>query len=212
MKTKSPDLPTLRDWLLKAEYEPILELASRKKRTLSLLTALTYDAEISVSGHAITAMGLAAKIIAERDPDYVRNYLLRLFWLVNDESGGICWRAPELIGEILHNCPDYSQFFPMLISLLDLEKEDAPLFQRGTLWAIGRVAQVAKNAMLLALPHVRGYSVGDNEQTIKEMAMWCMEQLSGDKPLLDRIDIHLAVPRVDYEKLSNNPWVKVQLR
>lgn len=182
MKTKLPDLPTLRRWLLEAEYEPILELASRKKRTLSLLTALTYDTEISVSGHAITATGLAAKSIAECDPEYVRNYLLRLFWLVDDESGGICWRAPELIGEILYNCPTFDQFFPMLISLLVLEKEAAPFFRRGTLWAIGRVAQVAKDAMSPALSQVRDYSVGDNEQAIKEMAMWCMEQLSGDKP------------------------------
>ena len=35
------------------------------------------------------ASGLAARIIARRDPEYIRNYLLRLSWLIDDESGGI---------------------------------------------------------------------------------------------------------------------------
>ena len=178
MKTRSANLPTLRGWLLEAEYNPILELASSRKRILSLLTALVYDIDISVSEHAITATGLAAKIIAERDPEYVRNYLLRLFWLVNDESGGICWRAPELIGEILYNCPTFDQFFPMLISLLDMEDEDALRFQAGTLWAIGRVAQVAKDAMLPALPLIKTYISLDNEPKTKEIASWCIRQLT----------------------------------
>jgi magnesium chelatase family protein len=30
------------------------------------------------------------------------------------------------------------------------------------------------------------------------------KRISG--PLLDRIDIHVEVPRVDYEKLSSDPW------
>ena len=94
------------------------------------------------------ASGLAVRIIARRDPEYIRNYLLRLFWLINNESGGIGWRAPELIGEILYHCPQFSQFFPMLISLLDLE-EDAPRFRVGTLWAIGRVAQVEREQCCL---------------------------------------------------------------
>jgi AraC family transcriptional regulator of adaptative response/methylated-DNA-[protein]-cysteine methyltransferase len=180
METRSANLPTLRGWLLEAEYDSILELASRVKRILSLLTALAYDIDISVSEHAITATGLAAKIIAERDPEYVRNYLLRLFWLVSDESGGICWRAPELIGEILYNCPNFEQFFPMLISLLDLEKEDILSFLPGTLWAIGRVAQVAREAMLPALPLIKTYASLDNEPETKEIASWCIRQLTAE--------------------------------
>lgn len=181
MKSKSADLTTLRRWLLEPDYAPILENARKKKRILSLLTALSYDEDLIISDNAIKATGLASKIIAERDPEYVRNYLLRLFWLVNDESGGIGWRAPELIGEILYNCPHYSQFFSMLISLLDLEEEDAPRFLTGTLWAIGRVAQVARGAMLPALPRVQAYSTGDNNQAIKEMALWCMGQLTATR-------------------------------
>ena len=110
METRSANLPTLRGWLLEAEYDSILELASRVKRILSLLTALAYNMDASVSKHAIAATGPVAKIIAKREPEYVRNYLLRLFWLVNDESGSICWRTPGLIEEIMYNCPTFDQF------------------------------------------------------------------------------------------------------
>jgi len=181
MNTTATHLPTIRRWLLAANYQPVLELARRKKRALSLLTALTYDQDASVSDHAVIASGLAAKVIAERDPEFIRNTLLRLFWLVNDESGGIGWRAPELIGEILYNCPQFDQFFPMLISLLDLEEEDAPRFRAGALWAIGRVAQTAREAMLPALPLVQGIlsNRAIEDPGAKENASWCLAQLTG---------------------------------
>jgi len=176
MSALSPDLTVLRQRLLGANYASILEIAENKKSILSQLTALTYEEDKKISDHAIQATGPAARIIAGRDPEYVRNYLLRLFWLLNDESGGIGWRAPELIGEILHHCPQFSQFFPMLISLLELEEEDAPRFRAGTLRAIGRVAQVARDAMLPALPKIQAYTL-NNEPDTKEMAFWCMRQL-----------------------------------
>ena len=177
MYKKSEDLSRLRQWLLDEDYQSILDIVRMKKRILSLLTALTYDKNQTISDHAIRATGLAAKVIAESDPEYIRNYLLRLFWLVNDESGGIGWRAPELIGEILYNCPNFKQFFPILIALLDMEKEDAPRFRVGTLWAIGRVAQVANDAMQPALPQVEILIDSEINPGTKEMAVWCMRQL-----------------------------------
>jgi hypothetical protein len=181
MDSRLPDLPQLRHWLLEADDKPFLELARKKKGILAQLTALTYDPDPAICTQAIRVTGLAAKIIAERDPEYVRNYLLRLFWLVNDESGGIGWKAPELIGEILYHCPQFNRFFPMLISLLDLEKEDAPRFRTGTLWAIGRVAQVAREAMYPALGQVRLLTSRDQETETIEMALWCVKQISAGR-------------------------------
>ena len=178
MRKKSDDLSTLRQWLLEEDFHLIQKYARSKKRTLSFLTALTYDEDQQICDRAIKATGLAAKVIAERNPEYVRNTLLRLFWLVNDESGGIGWRVPELIGEILHHCPTFDQFFPMLISLLDIEEEDAHRFRVGTLWAIGRVAQVKKDAMLPALPRIQTYASPNNDLETKEIAFWCIRQLT----------------------------------
>ena len=72
----------------------------------------------------------------------------------------------------------------MLVSLLDLEAEDAPRFCAGTLWAIGRVAQVTRDAMLPALPCVQALILSDKlaDEGVKEKAIWCMEQLLGMNP------------------------------
>jgi AraC family transcriptional regulator of adaptative response/methylated-DNA-[protein]-cysteine methyltransferase len=119
MHEHSEDLARLRRWLVEADYTQILELARVKKSLLSRLTALTYDPEPVVSDRSVVCTGLVAKIIYESDPEYVRNYLLRLFWLVDEESGGVCWRAPEMIGEILNNCPGLAHFRPLVRSLLE---------------------------------------------------------------------------------------------
>lgn len=178
MDHRSTEITRLRQWLLDADAAPLLALAHEKKRILSLLTALTYDPEPVVSQRALAFSGQAARIICQRDPEFVRNYLLRLFWLVNDESGGIGWRAPELIGEILHHCPPMAQFHPLLLSLLDLEKEDAPAFLPGILWAIGRVAQVSPAAMLPALPIVQAYAALDGDAETRAQALWCLQQFN----------------------------------
>lgn len=173
----SEDLSILRQWLLEEDYLSIQDFARRKKRILSLLTALTYDEEQVVCERAIRATGLVAEVIAKRDTEHIRNYLLRLFWLVNDESGGIGWRVPELIGEILFHCPTFDQFFPMLISFLDLEAEDAPRFRIGTLWAIGRIAQADREAMQPALPRVQEFILNEEDADTKQMAVWCMQRI-----------------------------------
>lgn len=121
MKITSDDLSNVKNWLTEGDFASILELAGHRKRTLSLLTALTYDPDALISDRAIEATGQAAKQIAEQDPEFVRNYILRLFWLVNEESGGVCWRAPELIEKILIACPQFNHFQPMLMSLHTLK-------------------------------------------------------------------------------------------
>lgn len=178
MNESSLDINKIRQRLLDGDHQPVLELGREKKRVLSLLTALTYDLNPVVSQGALELSGQAAAVIFQRDPEYVRNYLLRLFWLVNDESGGIGWRAPELIGEILYHCPQLDQFHPLLISLLDLEKEDVPRFLPGVLWAVGRVAQTRPDRMQPALPYIRELIADGLDVPTREVAEWCLVQLS----------------------------------
>lgn len=88
------DYPEMRDWLIDRDFSAVLELASRQRRTLSFLTALTYDRQALVAWRAIEALGLVAAQMAEEDPEYVRVHLRRMLWLLSDESGGVGWRAP----------------------------------------------------------------------------------------------------------------------
>jgi hypothetical protein len=179
----------LRAWLADERDEAIIELAGRQKRALSWLTALTYDPDPLISWRAVEAIGLAASRIADDDPEFVRTHLRRLLWLLNDESGGIGWRAPEAIGEILRSRPEcFTEFVPLLISLLDMEKEDAVRFRPGVLWAIGRLGQVMPGAVEPAIPWIIPCLDDSNPQT-RGVAAWCLGQLGavGDLSPLDSL-------------------------
>jgi hypothetical protein len=173
----------LRDWLGHQNYAAIIELAGRKRRVLSFLTALTYDPDPLINWRAVEAMGLAAGRVSDDDAEYVRGHLRRLMWLLNDESGGIGWRAPEMMGEIIRSRPErFLEFVPILISVLDMEGEDVIRFQAGTLWAIGRLGQVMPEAVQTAIPWIMPCLESPNPQT-RGQAAWCLGQIGASEQL-----------------------------
>lgn len=167
----------LRDSLAEGRYEAIEELASSRKRVLSALNALTYDPDPLIAWRAVEAIGVAAGRIASRDPEFVRGHIRRLLWLLSDESGGIGWRAPEIIGEIIRAQPHAFQDFAVaLTALLDMEPEDAVRFRPGALWAIGRVAQALPEAVESAIPDIVA-CLTDPDPRVRGHAAWCLGQL-----------------------------------
>lgn len=185
----------LRRLLQDGDLAAIAAWAGRQRRVLSYLTALTYDPDPQVAGRAIEAFGLAASAISEVDPEFVRGHLRRLFWLLNDESGGIGWRAPELIGEVLRRQPHrFAEFIPNLLWLLDMETEDAPRFQASILRGILAVGQATDLAQVIS--SVKGTTArqaaglpgftellyplltADNEE-VRSLARQCLNQVAG---------------------------------
>jgi hypothetical protein len=167
----------LRDLLVTEGYETITELAGRNRRVLSFLTALTYDPDRLVSWRAVEAIGLASVRVADDDPEYVRIHLRRMQWLLNDESGGIGWRFPETIGEIIRNGLDrFPEFVPILISLFDLEEEDVIKFRPGILWAVGRVGEIRPAAVQTAIPWILP-CLQDSDPQTRGMAAWCLGKI-----------------------------------
>jgi hypothetical protein len=176
----------LRAWLSQAEFSAICAYAGENKRVLSFLTALTYDQDLTFSWRAVEALGLAASRIAEVDPEFVRVHLRRLVWLLNDESGGIGWHAPEAIGEIIYHHPDlFKEFIPILVNLMDMEPEDAIRFRAGWLWAIGRLALVRPDEVRSALPWIIP-CLEDPDPQIRGMSIWCLGELA-DEALTEQL-------------------------
>jgi hypothetical protein len=174
--SRLPPLEQLRSLLLAEDEAGLLAYSRQHRRTLSVLTALTYDHDPQLAWAAIHAMGLVAADLAERDPDFVRQHLRRLVWLLNDESGGIGWRAPEALGAMLAARPDcFADYIPILVSLLDMEAKDAVAFRAGYLWAIGRLAQAAPEPAREALPWVLT-ALNDPEPRVRGLALWCLNQ------------------------------------
>lgn len=166
----------LRHLLEKADFQSITRLAGQHPRVLSFLTALTYDHDPQISWRAVEAIGLAAARVADNDPERVRIHLRRMQWLLNDESGGIGWRLPEAMGEIIRNRPDrFREFVPIVISLFDMEEEDVVRFRPGILWAVGRLGQVIPQDVRPAIPWIVPCLNDPNPQT-RGMAVWCLGQ------------------------------------
>lgn len=162
----------------------------RKKRILGSLVASTYDADPRISWRAIEALGVAASRVAEDDPDHIRQLLRRLLWLINDESGGICWRAPEAMAEILWHRPIlFADYVPIVTSLIvNLEEEDLEHFRAGTLWAIGRLAEAGADHIHDVISRVIS-ALDDSNPQVRGMAVWCLLEVGRGDLLADRPDL-----------------------
>jgi HEAT repeat protein len=165
-------------------------MATRRKRVLGSLIALLYEPEPLICWRAIEALGVAADHVAERDPDCVREHLRRLHWLMSEESGGVCRRAPEAMAEIVRRRPTlFAAYVPIIIFLIpNMAGEDLVSFKAGALWAIGRLAAVASEHVPAILPAIVA-ALEDGDPQVRGMAVWCLGQLGRGKLLADRPDL-----------------------
>ncbi|MBS3809315.1 MAG: hypothetical protein KGY38_04050, partial [Desulfobacterales bacterium] len=72
----------------------------RPRRVINALISQFYDADGTLRWRAIAAAGRVVADLAESDRESARVIMRRLMWMLNDESGGIGWGAPEAMGEI----------------------------------------------------------------------------------------------------------------
>jgi hypothetical protein len=148
------------------QFASIVEWAQEETGlTRALLTCL-YDSEREICYRAAQALGMVCKVEAARNMPMARRIIRHLFWTMNDESGSICWYAPEAIGEILVRIPELSAEHTMLLSSFIREEP----FERGVHRALARIASEfpehardAADALAESLddpdPLIRGYAI-----------------------------------------------------
>jgi hypothetical protein len=189
---------TLRALLHRARYDEIAAVAVRQRRILGTLLSLTFDADPQIRWRAVEAMGIAAARIADDDPDYVREHLRRLYWLISEESGGVCWHAPEALAEIVRHRPlRFADYVPIIVFLIrNLAEEDLDHFRAGVLWAIGRLGSLASEY----IDNVEGpvvVALDDPDPQVRGMAVWCLRRVGRTQPLSDRPDLLVDEEPVD---------------
>jgi type IV secretory pathway protease TraF len=174
----------LHDWLGDAEFQRIIEAALAHTRTISTLFSFTYDRDPLIRWRAVDAIGRCAAHLCSTHSATLKNLLRRLFWLMSDESGAVAWHAPEAIGEIVRSDPpQFADFIPMTVSLLNLEPEDRPPFLPGTLYALGRIGGVAPDVVKEGLSGIIA-SLTEADTQARAMAVWCLGQLREREILL----------------------------
>lgn len=114
-----------RDWeaLAREKFPPGL--------LLRRLVHLLQNPDELLAWRAVEALGRSAARLGPSEP-LVAETLRSLFWMMNDESGNLCRKAPEAVGAILAFSPGYLPAFgPLLPPYLREEP-----FEAGTLWAL----------------------------------------------------------------------------
>jgi HEAT repeat protein len=181
---------TLRGLLEEGSFEQIAELAAERRRVLPSLVSLTFDSDPQIGWRAIEALGVSAQRVAQDDPDFVREQLRRLYWLISEESGGICWHAPEAMAEIVRYEPElFADYLSIAVHLItSIEEEDLEHFKAGALWAIGRLGPLA-DAHVEGIHGAVSAALDDPDPQVRGTAAWCLGRLGRASDLDDRSDL-----------------------
>lgn len=103
------------------------------------LVSLTYDKTDQACWRAIDAIGRICGQINRDNPSQVRTFAQKLLWMMRDESGNNPGSAPEILGEMVRNCPEsLADIAPIILSF-----EDELMLRRGIVWAAFRIAEAA---------------------------------------------------------------------
>jgi hypothetical protein len=177
---------TLREHLVQGNLDEIAEMAMKRRKVLGTLLGLTFDSDVEVVWRAIEAQGRAAERLSEKSPNYVREHMRRLYWLITEESGACFWRAPECMAELGARIPRlFESHIPIAFHLIEtLEEEDLEHFRPGALWAVGRLVEFAEDDLPGVLPLVFE-ALSDPLAQSRGMAVWCLRQVGKGAALSD---------------------------
>lgn len=160
-------------------YE-LININKNKKQVIKYLFRYLYSKDELLRHRAIEGLGILCNLITGENPEKVRDILRRLWWSVNEESGGIGWSAPEAMAEIIKYHPDlYSDFGPIIVSYLDEE-----LLCRSTLWAAGTIGSVCPDFIEHAIPAITGFLDNPNP----ELRGFAARALAKSKSALDKLE------------------------
>jgi len=135
------------------DLQGISRLKASPFKIINSLVSLSYDKKSSISWRAMEAVGMFTGEMAKEDSEFVRNIVGRLLWMIRDESGGIGWSVPEMLGEIVKNNPELcADIAPVIISFYE-----ELMLATGVLWACGSMGELSKKTIEDAVPLIRPF-------------------------------------------------------
>ncbi len=152
-------------------YSELISRYAGQRKIITILISLSYDKKDVISWRAIEVIGLITGEVSKTKPDSVRNTVGRLLWMIRDESGGIGWSVPEILGEIVRNnrelCADIA---PIIASF-----HEEIMLKTGVMRAISRMGKVNDEHVEYALPIVMSYLAAPNPTLRGYAALACGE-------------------------------------
>ena len=136
------------------------------RQIINPLLSFIQSGNEKVKWGAVKAAGNVVGRLADSDLEGARVILRRLMWSLNDESGGIGWGSPEVMGEILAAHSGLAREYAHI--LLSYAREDGNYLeleglQQGLLWGIGRLCEsrpeLARGAGRSLSPYLESHNV-----------------------------------------------------
>jgi hypothetical protein len=154
----------------------VLAVSKETRKVVSQLVRIAYDKESLAGWRAIKAIGLIAKEMVKTDYDFLRETIRKLLWSLSDESGGIGWSAPEILGEIVSSDPDrFRDIIPLIADVYNVEEK---VFRPGIIYALNRVAEVDPK-YLIPQKDVIIKALSDNDPLTRVYALEVLNLISG---------------------------------
>ena len=164
--------------LEKRDKAGLLKWAGSVRNPQRILISLAYSDNELIKWRSIEAIGIVSALMAKSDLERVRDLVRRLFWLMNDESGGLGWSSPEMIGEILVNIPELiDEFGHILIAYFDEEP-----FERGSHLAVSRVASINPEPYKSKIPRLIE-SLNSSDTYIQYYALLILHSIEAEPPV-----------------------------
>ncbi|MFC1892589.1 DVU0298 family protein [Chloroflexota bacterium] len=201
----------VKNLLLTRNHKELLRLCQTDKRYWRTLQLYLYETEENLRWPAIEAFAeLMKRWWLEGSRERVREYIRRLLWLLNEESGGIGWSSPEVIAETIVYIPELLEPYGSIMIAYALKGR---CFLNSSLWAIGRMGKQIKEVIALSQDKVLDAFDSDNPETLS-LAAWAMGEV-GFTPALkyltmlrDRKEIGRIYIDGHFQEKSLGRWSK----
>jgi len=96
------------------------------KKIFTPLLSLSYINDEEIVHKILDAFFYSSKLLISKDIEVIRNFVRRLIWMLTEESGGIPWMAPAILGAVISSDKSLAnEYFNILISYI-YESEDEP--------------------------------------------------------------------------------------
>jgi len=135
-----------------------------ERQLVRALTMLINDGNEVVRQRACWELG---EIISRTAPSNVENFIRRLMWRLNPESGDNPRGVPEAIGEIGNRAPEHAEsFVPALMQYLEDEN-----LRPGLLQAAGRIGQSSPGVLSPYIDEIASYLCSEDIAIVGNAAL-----------------------------------------
>jgi len=160
--------------LQQRNYEGLLKLCKKDRRFWKALQLCLYETEASIIWPAIETIAKLMKSWWQAgQEEKVREYVRKLLWSLNEESGGIGWNAAQTIAEIIVYIPQLLEPYGSMMIASTLEE---PLLVKNSLWSVGRLGKrISQTIRLFQDMLLNVFKNEDHE--ILGLAAWAMGEI-----------------------------------